>query len=59
MMCILRKYHTFRFFHKYRRNVQVEVQIKEKNNIQGAYLLLKRFKNRLKTFDETLSQVVN
>ena len=54
---ILRKFHTFKFFHKYRRNVQLEVQIKEKNSIQGAYLLLKRFKNRLKVFDETLIKI--
>lgn len=31
-----------------------ETQIKEKGKIDGAYLLLKRFKNRLKAFDETL-----
>ena len=29
-------------------------QIKDKNKIEGAYLLLRRFKNRLKVFDETM-----
>ena len=48
MMNILRKHHTFWFFHKYRRIINWEVQMKEKNGIQGAYLLLKRYKNRLK-----------
>ena len=47
-MNILRKHHTFWFFHKYRRIINWEVQMKEKNGIQGAYLLLKRYKNRLK-----------
>ena len=31
--------------------------MKEKDSIQGAYLLLKRYKNRLKVFDETLQRV--
>ena len=29
----------------------------DKNKVEGAYLLLKRFKNRLKTFDVALSKV--
>ena len=29
----------------------------EKNKIEGAYLLLKRFKNRLKQFDTALEKV--
>lgn len=53
-MLTLRKFHTFLFFHKYRRTVHWETQIKSKDSIQGAYLLLKRYKNRLKGFDETL-----
>ena len=32
-MQILRKFHTFWFFHKYRRIVHWEVQIKEKDSI--------------------------
>ena len=52
-MSIIRKHHTFWHFHKYRRIVNVELQIREKG-VQGAFLLLKRYKNRLKAFDETL-----
>lgn len=54
-LATLRKFHIFWFFHKYRRQVKLEVQIKDKDSIQGAYLLLKRYKNRLKGFDEALS----
>lgn len=54
MMFTLRKFHTFWQFHKYRRIVHWEVQMKSKDSIQGAYLLLKRYKNRLKAFDQTL-----
>ena len=54
MMIVIRKYHTFWQFHKYRRIIHWEVQMKSKDSIQGAYLLLKRYKNRLKGFDQTL-----
>lgn len=54
MMNTIRKFHTFWFFHKYRRIISWEVKMKEKDSIQGAYLLLKRYKNRLKSFDSTL-----
>lgn len=56
-MQILRKYHTFLYFHRYRRIVHWEVAIKEKNSIQGAYLLLRRFKNRLKAFDSVIAKI--
>ena len=56
-MVTLRKYHTFFFFHKYRRIVHWEVAIKEKDRIQGAYLLLRRFKNRLKNFDQVIGTI--
>ena len=54
-MNTLRKFHTFWHFHKYRRIIHWQVKLKEKDSIQGAYLLLKRYKNRLKAFDSTLS----
>lgn len=56
-MNVIRKFHTFWFFHKYRRQINYEVTIKEKDRIGGAYLLLKRYKNRLKAFDQTLSTI--
>ena len=37
--------------------MNLEIQIREKSNIQGAYLLLKRYKNRLKAFDEALCKM--
>ena len=54
---IFRKFHIYQYFQKYRRNVNLEIQIREKSNIQGAYLLLKRYKNRLKAFDEALCKM--
>ena len=56
-MQILRKFHTFSFFHRYRKIVHWEVVIKSKDSIQGAYLLLRRFKNRLKNFDSVIAQM--
>ena len=47
-------YHTFRRYH---RNVNYETTIKNKSKIEGAYLLLKRYKNRLKNFDSALAQI--
>ena len=55
MMHIMRKYHSFHFFKKYAKIVHIEREIREKGNIEGAYLLLKRYKNRLKVFDQALS----
>lgn len=55
-MNIIRKFHTFWFFRKYRRIVNVELQIREKG-VQGAFMLLKRYKDRLKVFDQTLCQL--
>lgn len=47
-------YHTFR---KYKRNANYETALKDKSKIEGAYLLLKRYKNRLKNFDTALAQI--
>ena len=55
MMHIMRKYHIYHFFKKYSRIINIEREIREKGNIEGAYLLLKRYKNRLKIFDQALS----
>lgn len=34
-----------------------QTYLKDKSKIEGAYLLLRRFKNRLKTFDSALEKV--
>ena len=47
-------YHVFR---KYHRNSNYETALKDKSKIDGAYLLLKRFKNRLKNYDLALAQI--
>ena len=36
----------------WKRQASLESQIKDKSKIEGAYLLLRRFKNRLKMLDE-------
>ena len=33
------------------------VQLKDKDKIEGAYLLLKRYKNRLKVMDAALQKI--
>ena len=33
------------------------MQLKQKDSIQGAYFILKRYKNRLKVFDQTLQAI--
>ena len=48
------RYHAFR---RYERQVDWEAKIKDKSKIDGAYLLLKRFKNRLKNYDSALEKV--
>ena len=50
----LQLYHVFR---KYHRNSNYEAALKDKSKIDGAYLLLKRFKNRLKNYDLALAQI--
>ena len=47
-------YHSFR---KYHRNVNYEIVLKDKSKIDGAYLLLKRYKNRLKNYDTALERL--
>ena len=51
ILCKYQVYHTMR---RWKRQVTLESQVKDKNKIEGAYLLLRRFKNRLKAFDETV-----
>ena len=54
----LRKYHIFHEFRKMHLKTSSIALIRDKNKIEGAYLLMKRFKNRLKAFDGAM-QVLN
>ena len=44
-------------FRHYKQRAMWEAQIQDKGKIDGAYLLLKRFKNRLKLFDQALEHM--
>ena len=37
--------------------MHIDIAIYEKDRIQGAYLLLKRYKNRLKNFDQAIHNI--
>ena len=50
----LQLYHAFRRYHK---KVCWELALKDKSKIDGAYLLLKRYKNRLKNYDLALERI--
>ena len=50
----LQLYHAFRRYHK---KTSWELALKDKSKIDGAYLLLKRYKNRLKNYDIALERI--
>ena len=52
-----KKFHIGQAFKRYRQQAMWEVQLREKDKIEGAYLLLKRFKNRLKNMDSALEKL--
>jgi len=49
-----KKFHQFTELRKFKMQTSLLAQIRDKDKINGAYLLLKRFKNRLKAFDTAL-----
>ena len=57
MMKNLRKYQLYYAFRHYQKKVSWETALKDKSKIEGAYLLLKRYKNRLKTYDVALEKL--
>ena len=57
MIYYFRKYQTYHLMRKFSKQTRWEAQLMDKSKIEGAYLLLKRFKNRLKTFDTALEKV--
>ena len=50
----LRKSHLFYEFRKLRVKANILTEVRNKDKINGAYLLLKRFKDRLKAFDRAM-----
>ena len=52
-----RKFHQFQELRKFKHQASLVAQIIDKDKINGAYLLLKRFKERLKAFDAALRAV--
>ena len=54
---VLRKYVLYHAFRRYAKNINLEAVLKDKSKIDGAYLLIKRFKNRLKGLDEVVRRV--
>ena len=59
MVSCLGKQQLYHAFRKYHRQVNFEIALKDKSKIDGAYLLLKRYKNRLKNFDFALQKMEN
>ena len=57
MVHIYKRVLLYSRFKKYASQVLYEVQLRDKSKIDGAYLLLKRYKNRLKNFDSALERI--
>ena len=53
----VRKYHLFHEFKRLNLQTNAMAAVRDKNKIDGAYLLMKRFKNRLKAFDSALQAI--
>ena len=53
----LNKLHLYHAFRRYHKRASWEVALKDKSKIDGAYLLLKRYKNRLKNYDIALERI--
>ena len=57
MLTTFRKYQTFHSFKKFIKLSSWEKQLQDQGRIDGAYLIIKRFKNRLKQFDQALEKL--
>ena len=55
----IRKFHLFNEMRRFKLQTSLLAQIRDKDKINGAYLLLKRFKDRLKAFDRALQAIDN
>jgi len=57
LLNVFRKYQLHHGWAKFSKKVNWEIQLMERGRIDGAYLLLKRFKGRLKMFDKALEKM--
>jgi hypothetical protein len=57
MIRLFRKYHLAQNFRDYKAKVLWEMTVKDKSKIDGAYLLIKRFKSQLKQFYSALETI--
>ena len=57
LMNVFRKYQMHHGFAKYKKQANWEADLMDRGRIDGAYLLLKRFKGRLKQFDKALERI--
>ena len=53
----LRKFALYHSWRQYARQVNFQTQLKDKDKIEGAYILVKRLKNRMKGIDEAVKKV--
>ena len=51
------KYQLYHAWRRYAKKISWETQLMDQGKIEGAYLLLKRFKNRLKLLDDALAHI--
>lgn len=56
-MTAIKKYILYHSWRRYARNVRYENMLQNRDKIEGAYILIKRFKNRLKGFDGAIKKV--
>ena len=54
---ILRSYTLYHMMRRWRRQASFETAVREKSKIDGAYILIKRFKNRLKALDQAVERL--
>ena len=54
---IVRKFILYHSWRRYAKNITYVTALKDKSKIDGAYLLIKRFKNRLKSIDDVMRRI--
>ena len=59
LIVIYRRIKLYRIFRKYATQSLHQRQLQDKSKIEGAYLLLKRYKNRLKNYDAALERITS
>lgn len=57
MLHISRKYELFFMIRRWKKTAHFETLFINKDRIEGCYFLLRRFKNRLKQFDDVIKKI--